>query len=130
MAKITVLGRLGADAKVQSLKNDPDRSVLNFSVAENIKLKDSEKTQWFNCSYFVKSTKIVRHLKKGNRVLVFGDLAVVEFRSPDNRIQVSNEILIHSLQLIDFDESFKKNDDGTYTNSETGEVVKSDDLPF
>jgi single stranded DNA-binding protein len=82
MAKITLLGTVGADAKVKPLEND--RLVINFSVAENSSSKNKggdfvEFTQWFNVSYFSRSEKLAKHILKGKKVFVTGTFRIGEF---------------------------------------------------
>ena len=97
MAKITLLGTVGADAKVKPLDND--RFAINFSVAENIpaKNKDGEtvqQTQWFNVSYFSKSDKLVKHILKGKKVFVCGSFRFSEFvNTQTGEVIKTNEII-------------------------------------
>lgn len=129
MSTISLIGHLGNDTKVTNLQQD--RNVLNFSIAENIKKFDKETgeeiniTNWFNCSYFVKSTKVAEYLKKSRRIYVMGKLEFEEYRSTtSSSIQRSNNIIVNDLQIIDFESKEE-------TSPKTKEPSSSDDdLPF
>lgn len=133
MSTIVIMGHLGNEAKVTNLQQD--RNVINFSIAENLRKINKETgevnniTQWFNCSYFVKSTKVAEYLKKGRRVFVVGTIEFEEFTSnSSNKVQRSNNILVQSLHIIDFD-SKEENFENQNVPVNNFEQSK-DDLPF
>ena len=105
MVQITILGHIGADAKLTTLQDG--RRLYNFSVADNYKTvnKDTgeeiEVVQWFSCSYFCNSEKVAAHLVKGHRVLVQGSLRFGEYIK-DGRVGRSNDITVTSLSIIDY----------------------------
>ena len=74
MSKVTLLGTIGADAKVSSVSEG--RFALNFSVAENIPIKNSKSevvyvAQWYSVAFFSNSDKMAKHLLKGyTKILV------------------------------------------------------------
>ena len=101
MVKVFLCGNLGSDAKSKQLEDD--RFVINFSVADNQKKGDKEITQWFNCSYFVKNNNVINYLVKGHKVAVVGDLTISEYRSSQtNEVKISSDILVNSLQILEF----------------------------
>jgi single-strand DNA-binding protein len=97
-------GRVTADAKVNTLKEE--RQVVNFSVAINdyYKPKGSEEgkkvTTYINCSYWI-STKVAERLTKGAVVEIAGRLYLNAYKNMDGEAKASlncyvNHIKIHS----------------------------------
>jgi len=74
-----IIGRLTAEAKVNTLKNE--QKVVNFSVAVNdyYKAKGAEQpvklTNYFNCAYWM-NPSIAQHLTKGILVELYGRIGV------------------------------------------------------
>ena len=77
-------GRVTADAKINSLKDE--RQVVNFSVAINdyYRVKNGEEVKkvvtYINCSYWI-STKIAERLTKGAIVKIVGRLYTTAYMS-------------------------------------------------
>lgn len=74
-----IIGRVTADAKVNTLKGD--RKAVNFSVAVNdfYKPRGMEQpvkvTNYFNCAYWI-NPAIAEHLTKGTLVELYGRIGV------------------------------------------------------
>lgn len=125
MSKITLLGTAGADAKVKSLEND--RFAINFSVAENIPMKNKngeevQHTQWFNVSLFAKSDKMAKHILKGKKVFVTGSFKTSEFvNSNTGEVIKTNEIIADVVEPA----IWEKNEQSQEKAPETA----NDDLP-
>lgn len=72
MYKTILTGNLGADA---TLGQHEGKQVINFNVAVQL---GKEKTQWLDCSFWRRpeqSTAIIDYLKKGQKVLVEGQIS-------------------------------------------------------
>lgn len=106
MAKVIILGNLGKDVVVKNLENE--RVVLNFSVAENVAKKNKEGIwenipQWFNCSMFTGANdKRIKHLVKGAKVQVLGELTIDEFKNQTNDMIKVFNVTTLSLNLLSF----------------------------
>jgi single-strand DNA-binding protein len=105
MAKIMLVGNLGADAEVKKVN---DSEVINFNLAENQKTTNRktgeivERTNWYSCSYFVsKDSKLVNFLKKGGRVFVEGDLVFREYVTQNKTVAVANNVVVKDLMFLD-----------------------------
>ena len=126
MAKITLLGTAGADAKVKALEND--RYAINFSVAENIPIKDKngetvQQTQWYNVSCFSKSDKLVKHILKGKKIFVSGSFWFSEFvNTQTGEVIKTNEIIADVVEPA----IWEKNENST-ADMGTG---NGEDLPY
>jgi len=76
MIQATVAGNLGKDAVLRQAGSD---NVCSFSIASSRKIKDKEVTTWVSCSMWGKRGEaLVRHLTKGKKVVVVGELSTRE----------------------------------------------------
>jgi len=99
----TIVGRLTANAKVNTLEDE--REVVNFSVAVNdfYRPKGAEEvkqiTTYFNCAYWI-SSKAAARLKKGTLVEVSGRIyatAYLNGNEPAARLNVQvNNFKVHA----------------------------------
>ena len=70
MLKISLIGRLGQDAMVNTVNG---KTVINFSVAHSEKFKnqqgeDVDKTTWVSCAYWTDKSNVSNYLKKGTLI--------------------------------------------------------------
>ncbi|MBS1737759.1 MAG: single-stranded DNA-binding protein [Bacteroidetes bacterium] len=120
------IGRVTADAKVSTLKNE--KQVVNFSVAINdyYKAKNSEAgikvVTYINCSYWI-SIKVAERLTKGTVVEIAGRLHVNAYKNMDGEPRASLNCHVNHIKIH---HSTKKNE----TSEKATEPVASDDLPF
>lgn len=78
MNVLTVSGNLGKDARIGSAGNT---AVANFSVAVKSGWGDKEQTIWVDCALFGRQaeSKLVDYLKKGQNVIVSGEMGTREY---------------------------------------------------
>ena len=87
---------------------------INFSVCENIPMKNSNSetvyvAQWYNVSMFSNSEKMLRHLLKGKKVFVSGNLRFSEFRNEKTgQVIKTNEIIADFLEPVEWIKSEQK----------------------
>lgn len=120
MNTMIVSGHLGQDAEVKVIR---DKEYTAFSIAENIKRinKESgelvETTSWYSVLFPSKSDKFVDLLKKGNKVLVSGELTIDVYRSETKQdVHVSRNIYARTVEILTFapDKKSQENpEDGT-----------------
>jgi len=101
MAKVILLGTLGADARANVITEG--RYAINFSVCENVPVKANNEViyqpQWYNVSYFSSSDKMAKHLLKGKKVFVSGNLRFSEFRNENTKQVIkTNEIIADTVE--------------------------------
>lgn len=119
-------GRVTADAKVNTLKNE--KQVVNFSIAINdyCKAKNSEAgtkvVTYINCSYWI-STKVAVRLTKGTVVEIAGRLHVNAYKNMDGEPRASLNCHVNHIKIH---HSTKKNEEP----EKAAEAVTGDDLPF
>lgn len=72
-------GRLGKDPEVKFFD---EKSVTNFSIAVDRRVKGEKVTDWYNCSVWGKSGETVaEYFKKGDGINVYGQLAQRKYES-------------------------------------------------
>lgn len=97
-----IVGRLTADATVNTLKDE--RKVVNFSVAVNDSYKPKGNEQpvkmatYFNCSYWINSA-IAEHLTKGSLVELYGRISVNAWTNTEGEAKASLNFHVNSIKL-------------------------------
>jgi len=125
----TVIGRLTADAKITTTKDE--RNVVNFTIAQNDRFKVKatgevkQLTTYFQCAYWM-GTGIAAHLKKGTLVEAVGRIGVNAYQNMDGNV-VANPTL--HVQFIKLHGSAKGNAIAP-TGSVPATTEPADDLPF
>jgi len=83
MSFVTIAGRLGRDADLRQ-GDEPSKSVVNFSVAEDVGYGDRKRTQWWSCALWGKRAEsIAAYLTKGTPVTVVGNPELREYDKRD-----------------------------------------------
>jgi len=134
MSKVTLLGTIGADVKVGSVGEG--RFALNFSVAENIPIKNSKSEvvyvpQWFSVAFFSNSDKMAKHLLKGKKVFVSGNLRFSEFKNEKTGDVIkTNEIIADTVEPVEWVKSEEFVQNNTAQNASANALPPMpDDLP-
>jgi single-strand DNA-binding protein len=125
----TLVGRVTADAKVVTLKDD--KKVVNFSIAINDSFKSKSSSEvkkvvrFVQCAYWI-NTSIAKYLTKGTLVEVYGRINIGVWNNLKGEAKGSLRLHVNSIKLHG-----KGNPQNV--NNETQETTKSpvsDDLPF
>lgn len=75
MAHLIATGRLGKDAELRKTQNG--KSVLSFSLADDIGWGDNKKTQWLKCALWGdRAEKLAPHMLKGSMIEISGTPSV------------------------------------------------------
>jgi len=97
-----IVGRVTADATVNTLKDE--RKVVNFSVAVNDSYKSkgsdtaTKVTTYFNCSYWV-NPGIVEHLTKGTLVECYGRISANAWTNAEGEAKASLNLHVNYIKL-------------------------------
>lgn len=96
-----LIGRLTADAKVNTLKDD--RKVVNFSVAINDRYKTKEGelkevATFVNCAYWI-SPGIASYLTKGTLVELYGRIGVNAWNNMDGEARATLTLHVSNIKL-------------------------------
>jgi single-strand DNA-binding protein len=102
MIKLMVIGNLGKDCTVNTVNG---KNVINFSVANTEKFKDStgaqrEKTTWVECAYWTDRTGLVPYLKKGQQVYAEGTPEIRTYQTNDGKSGASLSLRVQTVQLL------------------------------
>lgn len=125
----TVIGRLTANAKITTTKDD--RKVVNFTIAQNDRFKVKgtgevkQFTTYFQCSYWM-GTGIAAHLQKGMLVEVVGRIGVNAWQNAEGGIIANPTLHVQFVKL----HGKAKDAAAPQTVSEPVTTVAEDDLPF
>jgi len=102
MQRITILGRVGADAEIKDLGGN---QVINFSVAVDESYKNAQgekvdKTVWFECARWGNNTSIAQYIKKGDNIYIEGKVNNRAWIDQSGDAQVTNGINVFDIQLL------------------------------
>ncbi len=133
MLKLTVIGHLGQNAKVNKVE---DRLVINFSVAhtERIKINEAyqERTQWIACSYWTDKTKVAEYLTQGRLILVEGVPSINSYANKEGVKLTSLNLRVEHIELLGKNNG--TNDTAATPNTEAAPIINNgtgdEDLPF
>jgi single-strand DNA-binding protein len=78
MATVTINGNLGKDVELKDING---KTVASFSVADKSGYGDNKQTNWYSVSIWdgLAKTGFVDYLKKGQQVMVTGELSTREY---------------------------------------------------
>jgi single-strand DNA-binding protein len=125
-----IIGRLTADAKVNTLKDD--RKVVNFSIAINDSYRAKgadERTQvttYVNCAYWI-STSISAHLTKGTLVELSGRIGVDAWNNMQGEAKATLRFHVSTIKL--HGKPNRASGDSKPVGAPAG-TGATDDLPF
>ena len=122
IAKFSIIGRLGDDA---TKSYHGDNVVYRYNIASNTKT-NSETANWFNITKFQESPGFEKIARKGNLVLVEGDLVQNIYLKNDVPTYGFNFIQ-KSFQVITFAKPTEENIEGDHLEhpTESEEIVKN-----
>lgn len=78
MATVTIFGNLGKDVELKDVKG---KRLASFSVADKSGYGDNKQTNWYSVTIWdgLAKTAFVDYLKKGQQVMVTGELSTREY---------------------------------------------------
>lgn len=129
MLLLSVIGNLGADAKVISANG---RTFVSFNVAQNDKYKDAngvehEETTWISCAYNGKADNILPWLRKGKQVFCMGRCSVRVYDSPKAHTKVAGiNMSVERIELLGGGEA----KEGADSNQATETTIEDANAPF
>ncbi len=133
-----IIGRITADAQVRTFQDN--RTVVNFTVAENHDYKNKQTGQWvkratfYRCAYWL-TDKVAKALTKGRLVELTGRVEARAWQGANGENRVNLELIAAQIKF----HGSGKRQQGNATvavagdsGSQSGDIdtVQSDDLPF
>lgn len=78
MATVTIIGNLGKDAEIKDING---KRLVSFSIADQSGFGDNKQTNWYSVNIWdgLAKTNFVDYLKKGQKVMVVGELSTKEY---------------------------------------------------
>jgi single-strand DNA-binding protein len=129
-----IIGRLTADAKVNTLKDE--RQVVNFGIAMNdfYRTKNSEQgkkiTTYVQCAYWINSN-IAERLTKGTMVELFGRIGVNAYSGINGEAKATLIFHVNNIKIHGATKANNHSSTGETENTETTNNTEAkDDLPF
>lgn len=123
--KTMLIGRLGADAEIKTVKSGD--KVCSFKIATNEKWTDKkdgkkqESTEWHSCSIWGKRGEIfAEYTAKGSLIYIEGKLATRSWEDKNAVTRYFTEIKVSNFEFLDS----KKKD------AEAPSSTSSDEMPF
>jgi single-strand DNA-binding protein len=98
-----LIGNVGKDAIVNQTTND--KNVINFSVAVNERIKQSDGTYkdeslWFDCAKFGDSIKIADYLKAGQLVYLTGRVSAKAWTAKGGELKTGLALIVDQIELL------------------------------
>ena len=98
MAKIEIIGNIGADCKKVESNGS---SFYTINVCDNRKVGDHEESMWYTCTMNQVSENLQKYLVKGQQVFVRG---VPRYRIFDSAVHhckmVAVDVFVNEIQLV------------------------------
>ncbi|WP_121665920.1 single-stranded DNA-binding protein [Mesonia aquimarina] len=102
--KVQLIGNLGNDPEIISLKNGKKLAKFSLATNENYKNKEGEKiteTQWHNIVAWGKLAEIIEnYLSKGNEIVMEGKLASRTFEDKSGEKKWITEVVCQELVMM------------------------------
>lgn len=87
-------GRIVQDAELRTTNNGTQ--VAGFRLASNVGYGDNQTTLWLNCSLWgQRAEKVANSLKKGQQVMINGELSLREYQRNDGTSGSSLELRVN-----------------------------------
>jgi single-strand DNA-binding protein len=104
---VTLLGRLGADPTPATRKDGStviDKNgnmIVNFSLAEP-NSRDRDQTNWHQCTILGKQADLIaRTVRKGDRLLVEGNLDYETYTDKDGNLRTAVRITVRNFTYVE-----------------------------
>lgn len=116
----TTQGNVGKDPVK---RNAGSTELASFSIASSYREKNEKKTTWINCTVWGKQAEtIMQYVKKGNRILVSGELTTREHEG--------KTYLEMNVSAFEFLGGIADSKADTVTKEEMSENDINDEIPF
>lgn len=97
--QVVIMGRISNPLE---LRYSSQLAILNFDIANNVRVKNNDVTTFVRCSVFGKQAEILnQYAKKGDRLLVKGSLRNNTYTAQDGTNKSYMYILVDSFDFIE-----------------------------
>ncbi len=121
---ICLQGRTTKDIELSTTPNGVN--VCTFTLANDIGYGENKRTNFINCVAWRNTAELLnKHVKKGQMIVVSGELQVKSWEDRDGRKRYATEIVVKEFNFCESKEK-KKEDNGGFEEF----IPDPDDLPF
>lgn len=104
--KVILMGRLGKDPDVRSLKDGSQVVSFSLATSENWKDKNTgekrDKTEWHRCVAYRKVAEIIgKYVHKGSLIYLEGKLQTKKWQGNDGQDRYTTEIIVNEIKMLD-----------------------------
>lgn len=97
---------MGWICKPLELRYSSELAILNFDIANKVRVKNEDVTTFVRCSVFGRQAEVLnQYAKKGDRLLVRGSLRTSSYTKQDGTNVSYMYILVESFDLIEYTNS-------------------------
>ena len=97
---LSILGRVTKPLELRYLQNG--MAVLNFDIANSIKVKDNEVTTFLRCVCYGRSAEVINQfVSKGDRVLLQGELRQNSYQDSSGATKSYHYLQVNSFDFIE-----------------------------
>ena len=97
---LSILGRVTKPLELRYLQNGT--AVLNFDIANSIKVKDNEVTTFLRCVCYGRSAEVINQfVSKGDRVLLQGELRQNSYQDSSGDTKSYHFLQVNSFDFIE-----------------------------
>lgn len=97
---LSILGRVTKPLELRYLQNGT--AVLNFDIANSIKVKDNEVTTFLKCVCYGRSAEVINQfVSKGDRVLLQGELRQNTYQDSSGATKSYHFLQVNSFDFIE-----------------------------
>lgn len=97
---LSILGRVTKPLELRYLQNGT--AVLNFDIANSVKVKDSEVTTFLRCVCYGRSAEVINQfVSKGDRVLLQGELRQNSYQDSSGATKTYHYLQVNSFDFIE-----------------------------
>ena len=98
--QVVMMGRI---CKPLELRYSSELAILNFDIANKVRVKNEDVTTFLRCSVFGRQAEVLsQYAKKGDRLLVRGSLRTSNYTKQDGTSVSYMYILVESFDLIEY----------------------------
>ena len=98
--QVVMMGRI---CKPLELRYSIESAILNFDIANKVRVKNEDVTTFVRCSVFGRQAEVLnQYAKKGDRLLVRGSLRTSNYTKQDGTNVSYMYILVESFDLIEY----------------------------
>lgn len=136
---LSILGRVTKPLELRYLQNGT--AVLNFDIANSIKVKDNEVTTFLRCVCYGRSAEVINQfVSKGDRVLLQGELRQNSYQDSSGATKTYHYLQVNSFDFIESKNAKQAQAPQMPTTQQTKEqkqradfvknIIEIDEIPF